>query len=390
MDFLNIVTEFENELISLRREFHKSPELDFDLPKTTAKIKSFLQKEKIDFKDIGKGGIVAIIKGHKDGKTIAIRADMDALSIIDKKNVVYKSQNENKMHACGHDAHMTIALGTAKALNNMKENLKGNIKIIFEPAEETSGGSRFMIEDGVLLNPKVDAIMGLHVNEEIPCGMIGVKNNTVYAASNPFKVKIVGKGAHGASPHRGIDAIVIASEVILMLQTLVSREMSPTSPAVITVGKINGGMAQNAIADEVIIEGMIRTVNMEDRDYITKRFKEVIEGIVSIKGGKCEITLIDGYPCVINDNGMYKLFSKSSREILGNDNVKEVLEPTLGVESFSYFSQKVPAMFYWLGCRNEKEGIIHPAHSSLFDIDERCLKIGVATNLNMIINYLNN
>ncbi|MGL4730425.1 MAG: M20 metallopeptidase family protein [Clostridium sp.] len=388
MDFLDMAKEIENELIELRRIFHKSPELDFNLPRTSEKIKTFLKKENIEFEDIGKGGIVATIKGCKNGKTIAVRADMDALSIVDKKNVEYKSQNENKMHACGHDAHMTIALGTAKLINSIKNNISGNVKFVFEPAEETTGGSRFMIEDGVLLNPKVDGIIGLHVNEEIECGMIGVKDSTVYASSNPFKVVIHGKGAHGASPHRGKDAIVMASEIVLMLQTLVSREISPTNPSVITIGKINGGMAQNAIADEVVLEGMIRTVNKDDREYITERFKEVIEGIVNIKGGKCDITIHDGYPCLVNDTNMYNLLKESALHVLGKDNVKDILAPTMGVESFAYFSQEIPAMFYWLGCRNDEKGIIHPAHSSLFDIDENCLKVGVAVNLKMIMNFL--
>ncbi|WP_040329180.1 M20 metallopeptidase family protein [Clostridium ihumii] len=389
MDFINNINNLQPELIELRREFHKSPELDFELPKTISKIKVFLDKENISYKEIGRSGLVAEIKGKNEGKTIGIRTDMDALSITDKKNCTYKSQSIGKMHACGHDAHMTIALGAAKVLNDLKEEFSGTVKIIFEPAEETSGGSKAMIDDGVLDNPKVDAMIGLHVNEEIPCGKIGIKRGVVYASSNPFKVIIRGKGSHGASPHRGIDAIVIASEAILMLQTLVSREISPTSPAVITVGKINGGMAQNAIADEVVLEGMIRTVNPDEREYITRRFKNVIEGIVNIKGGECEIEVNDGYPCVINDDDIYYEFEKSSKRILGEKNVKIIDNPTMGVESFSYFSRKVPSIFYWLGCRNEEKNIVNPAHSSLFDIDEECLSIGVKLQVAMAIDFLN-
>ncbi|MGG7162104.1 M20 metallopeptidase family protein [Clostridium ihumii] len=389
MDFINNINNLQPELIELRREFHKSPELDFELPKTISKIKVFLDKENISYKEIGRSGLVAEIKGKNEGKTIGIRTDMDALSITDKKNCTYKSQSIGKMHACGHDAHMTIALGAAKVLNDLKEEFSGTVKIIFEPAEETSGGSKAMIDDGVLDNPNVDAMIGLHVNEEIPCGKIGIKRGVVYASSNPFKVIIRGKGSHGASPHRGIDAIVIASEAILMLQTLVSREISPTSPAVITVGKINGGMAQNAIADEVVLEGMIRTVNPDEREYITRRFKNVIEGIVNIKGGECEIEVNDGYPCVINDDDIYYEFEKSSKRILGEKNVKIIDNPTMGVESFSYFSRKVPSIFYWLGCRNEEKNIVNPAHSSLFDIDEECLSIGVKLQVAMAIDFLN-
>lgn len=392
MDFLKEAKKIENEIIELRRKLHRNPEIGFELKETNKIVEDFLKKENIPYYKVAKSGIVATIKGEKQSskeKTIAIRADMDALPLIEKKETVYKSNTEGCMHACGHDGHTAMVLGAGKVLNSLKNSFSGTVKLFFEPAEETTGGAQIMIKEGVLLNPKVDSVLGLHVDENLECGKIGIKRGTVYASSNPFIIKIFGSGAHGASPNKGIDSILIASEVVLALQSIVSREMSPTSPAVITVGKINGGRAQNAIADEVILEGMIRTVKIEDRKFITKRFREVVEGIVNCKRGKCEITIHEGYPCLLNDNNIYDFFYKSAEEIVGKDNIKIYEEPTMGVESFSYFSLEVPSMFYWLGCRNEEKDIIYPAHSSLFDIDEEALAIGVAIHSKMAVDFLN-
>lgn len=379
----------ENELIDIRRDLHENPELGFNLFRTSQKVKEFLSREGIEFYEVAQTGICAIIRG-KGEKTIALRADMDALPLEDKKVCHYSSKMKGKMHACGHDAHTTILLGAAKILNSMRNEIPGNVKLFFEPAEETTGGAPLMIKEGVLDNPNVDAVIGLHVEEWLEAGTVGLKRGVAYAASNPFTIKIIGKGGHGASPHMTIDPIVIASNVIISLQNIVSREIPPTDPAVITIGSIHGGTAQNIIPEEVTISGIIRTMKSEHREYIKTRLIQVVEGIVSSMRGKCEISIEESYPCLYNNDKLAWLFESKASEVVGEDNVYKLVQPTMGVESFAYFSMERPALFYFLGSGNREMGIVNPAHGSLFDIDERCLSIGVAMQCKLAYEFLLN
>jgi len=381
--------DIESELIEIRRDIHANPELGFDLFRTSQKVKDFLSKEGIEFYEVAQTGICAIIRGCGI-KTIALRADMDALPLQDKKTCDYASKISGKMHACGHDAHTTILLGVAKILNGMRDELRGNVKLFFEPAEETTGGAPLMIKEGVLENPNVDAVMGLHVEEWLEAGTVGLKRGVAYAASNPFTIKIIGKGGHGASPHMTIDPIVIASNVIMSLQNIVSREIPPTDPAVITIGSIHGGTAQNIIPEDVTISGIIRTMKSEHRQYIKTRLVEVVEGIVSSMRGKCEIDIEESYPCLYNNDVLAEMFENKASELIGEDNVCKLDQPTMGVESFAYFSMERPALFYFLGSGNKEKGILNPAHGSLFDIDESCLSIGVAMQCNLAYEFLLN
>ena len=389
MNFLDMAKNIENELIEIRRDLHENPELGFDLFRTSQKVKDFLSVEGIEFYEVAGTGICAIIKG-KGERTIALRADMDALPLEDKKICSYSSKIEGKMHACGHDAHATILLGTAKILNSMKDELSGNVKLFFEPAEETTGGAPLMIKAGVLQNPNVDAVIGLHVEEWLEAGTVGLKRDVAYAASNPFTIKIIGKGGHGASPHVTIDPIVIASNVIVCLQNIVSREIPPTDPAVITIGSIHGGTAQNIIPEEVIISGIIRTMKSEHREYIKTRLVQIVEGIVNSMRGKCEINIEESYPCLYNNDELAEMFEKKASEVIGEENVYKLDQPTMGVESFAYFSMERPALFYFLGSGNVEKGIVNPAHGSLFDIDESCLKVGVAMQCKLAYEFLLN
>jgi len=379
----------ESELIDIRRDLHENPELGFDLFRTSQKVKDFLSKEGIEFYEVAQTGICAIIRGNGE-KTIALRADMDALPLQDKKICEYSSKISGRMHACGHDAHTTILLGAAKILNNMKEEIPGNVKLFFEPAEETTGGSPLMIKEGVLENPNVDVVIGLHVEEWLEAGTVGLKRGVAYAASNPFTIKIIGKGGHGASPHMTIDPIVIASNVIVALQTIVSREIPPTDPAVITIGSIHGGTAQNIIPEDVTIEGIIRTMKSEHREYIKTRLVQVVEGIVQSMRGKCEIRIEESYPCLYNSDELAGMFEDKASELIGEGNVYKLDQPTMGVESFAYFSMERPSLFYFLGSGNKEKGIVNPAHGSLFDIDESSLTIGVALQCKLAYEFLLN
>ncbi len=387
MDFLKQAKEITEEVIQWRRDFHAHPELGYEEVRTSQKVKELLTNEKIEFFGTASTGICAIIRG-KGEKTVAIRGDMDALPLQEWNDCSYKSKNAGKMHACGHDAHTAILMGVAKLLNSMKEEINGNIKLIFEPAEETTGGARVMIKEGILENPKVDAVIGLHVDEKIETGFVGIKRGAAHAASNPFTIKIKGKGGHGAHPEDATDPVVISAQVILALQTIVSREIPPTDSTVLTVGAIHGGTAQNIIPEEVTISGVIRTMKIEHRELAKKRLKEIAVGITTSMGGTCEVDIEESYPCLYNDNNLVDIFCESSKRLIGEDKIILLEKPSMGVESFAYFSMERPSVFYFLGCRNEEKGITHPAHGSYFDIDEDCLAIGVALQCEMAIELL--
>ena len=381
----------KDELIEIRRTLHQYPELGFEETNTSKFIKDFLRKEGIQFKEFAGTGVCGIIEGTKAGenkKVIGLRADIDGLPMQDKKSCSYASKVSGKMHACGHDGHTTILLGVAKLLNKNKDKFNGTIKLIFEPAEETTGGAKVMIEEGVLTNPTVDVMCGLHVEETLDAGMIMVRRGTVNAASNPFKITIKGSGGHGAYPDTAVDPIVMASHVVTSLQSIVSREIKPDNPAVVTIGSIHGGTAQNIIPNEVKLGGIIRTMTNEDREFAKLRLKEIVNGVCTTFRGIAEIEIEESYPCLYNDDDMVKILEDSAKNIIGAENVKVQKNPKLGVESFAYFANKVPSVFYFLGIRNEEKGIIHPAHNSLFDIDEDALPIGVAIQCEVAMNYL--
>ena len=381
----------KDELIEIRRTLHQYPELGFEETNTSKFIKDFLRKEGIQFKEFAGTGVCGIIEGTKEGvnnKVIGLRADIDGLPMQDKKVCSYASKVSGKMHACGHDGHTTILLGAAKLLNKNKDKFNGTVKLIFEPAEETTGGAKVMIEEGVLTNPTVDVMCGLHVEETLDAGMIMVRRGTVNAASNPFNITIKGSGGHGAYPDTAIDPIVMASHVVTSLQSIVSREIKPVNPAVVTIGSIHGGTAQNIIPNEVKLGGIIRTMTNEDREFAKARLKEIVNGICTTFRGSAEIEIEESYPSLYNDDNMVKILEDSAINIIGSENVKVQKNPKLGVESFAYFANKVPSVFYFLGIRNEEKGIVHPAHNSLFDIDEDALPIGVAIQCEVAMNYL--
>nr|WP_243427983.1 amidohydrolase [Alkaliphilus hydrothermalis] len=376
-------------MTEIRRDFHKNPEFGMEEFRTMGKIVEYLEALGIEYTSgVANTGVVAIIRGGKEGKTVGLRADMDALPIQDEKDVPYKSTVAGKMHACGHDAHMTILLGAAKLLKDKKDQLKGNVKLFFQPAEETVGGARPMIEAGCMENPKVEVMFGLHVSSEIPTGEIGLKYGQMNASSDTIKIILHGKSSHGAYPHKGVDAIMMAGQALTALQSVVSRNVDPRNSAVITLGTIKGGSQGNIIADKVEMVGTVRTLDPTTRSLVIQRVEKVVNLVAEAMGGKGELIREEGYAALINTDSIVDIVKLNSEELFGAESINIIKEPSLGVEDFAYFAQAAPSAFFRLGCRNEEKGIVHDAHYCLFDIDEECLVLGAALQAKNVLSLL--
>lgn len=377
-------------IIEVRRDFHMHPELSTEEYRTRDKIIEYLQTMEIPFRVFTEhNGIEALIEGTTGGKTVALRADMDALPITDIKKVTYKSKISGKMHACGHDAHMAVQLGAAKVLKENSHLFSGNVKLIFQPAEETVGGAKPMIAAGVLENPKVDMIFGLHVTPEIEAGSIGVRYGQMNASSDSIKIEIKGKSSHGAYPHEGVDAIVISGYIITALQTIVSRNTDPREAAVITLGTIHGGELPNIISDSVELWGSVRTLDKNVREKTLDRIHRILQNTSHSMGGGCSLKVEEGYPSLINHKIGVDIVKQNGLELLGKDKVIEIEKPSLGVEDFAYFLQKVNGAFFRLGSGNKEKNTNHPGHNNNFDIDEDCLVTGVKMQVMNVLFFLN-
>lgn len=367
------------------------PEIGFDLPQTSAYVAKQLKEMGIEYKEnVGVSGIVGLIKGEYPGKTIALRADMDALPIKEETGLSFASQNGN-MHACGHDAHTAILLGVAKVLSENKDKLKGNVKLLFQPAEEGPGGAKPMIEDGALENPKVDAAMGLHVGNLAGGGKEGsimVCYDNMMACLDRFKLKLIGKGCHGAYPETGVDPVVMAGYFLSNVQSIISRELSPTSPAVITFGKINGGFAYNIIPDSVELEGTVRAVDQTVRENIAKRIEEIAKGISETMRGSYELEYVFGYPPLVNDEAFTKDFVESAKKIIPEEDIVVMKKSAMGAEDMAYFLEEVPGTFFFMSTPKAVDGECYPHHNPKFDIDEELLSRGVALIAQGAIDYL--
>lgn len=383
--------KIERDIISWRRELHKIPEIGFQLPKTVDFVKKRLEEMEIEYKIMVNGSaVVGLIKGGKPGDTIGIRADMDGLPIEEETGLSFASTNGN-MHACGHDAHTAILLGAANVLNKNRKDLKGTVKLIFQPAEEGPGGAKSMIEEGVLENPEVKAIIGLHVgniSEEIVPGCIGISYGNLMACLDRFRIKVIGKGAHGAYPEQSVDPIVIASHLVEKLQLIVSREVSPSTPAVITVGSFHGGTAYNIIPEYVELEGTVRAVDAEVRKTIARRIEEITKTTIIGMRGDYEYKYEFGYPPLINNEKYTKRFVESVRKILEPDKIIEIKKPLMGGEDMAYFLEKVPGTFFFLSNPMAINGEIYPHHNPKFAIDDRYLVIGSALLIQATIDLL--
>lgn len=370
------LNNFENT-VKVRRYIHQNPELSFEEKKTAAFIAQELRSMDLEPQEgVAGTGLVALVKGkNPDAKTVALRADIDALPIHEQNDVPYKSQNQGVMHACGHDVHTSSLLGVARILNDVKEEIEGTIKLIFQPGEEKApGGASLMIKEGVLENPKVNSIIGQHVAPNIPVGKIGFREGMYMASTDEIYMRVHGKGGHGAAPHMCIDPVVIASNIIVSLQQIISRNRNPTFPSVLTFGRFIADGITNIIPEEVYIEGTFRCMNEEWRAEGLSKMQKMAEGIADAMGARCEFWIVKGYPYLENNPKLTQSIRTHATEYVGKENIVD-LDLWLAGEDFAFYSQVVDASFYRLGTRNEAKGIISGVHTPTFDIDEDALKV---------------
>jgi amidohydrolase len=360
-------------LITHRRELHAAPELSFKEDETARYIAERLDTLGVDklHRGVGGNGVVAEIRGERPGRSVMVRADMDGLPITETADVPFRSTRVGVMHACGHDVHMAVALELARWLASRRHELPGMVRFAFQPAEEQAGGAKPMIDAGVLNG--IDRVVGLHVWSGLPTGQISVRSGAVMASADMFTLTIRGKGGHGAQPHLTVDAVVIAAEVVTALQTLVSRETSPTAPVVITLGSVHGGTAANIVADEVVIQGTLRTFEAELRRHLLERIGQLASAIAAAMRGSSQFVHDSGTPPVINDPAMVALVSDAASSVVGKEAVVP-FEPLMVAEDFAYFLEARPGCFFLLGGAPEGPPVGH--HTAEFRIDERCLAIG--------------
>ena len=384
-----IVDEIFPQLIKIRRDIHQHPELGLEEHRTAALIESYLTEWGIEVKGrINETSVVGMIAGNPGEKTIGLRADIDALPIQEVSEVAYASLNPGKMHACGHDAHAAILLGAAYVLNQLKTDYKGNVKLFFQQAEETVGGAKTMIEAGCLENPEVDHVLGLHVCPLLNVGEVGFNYGQSYASSDDITLEVFGKSAHGAYPHDGIDAILIASHIIVGLQSLVSRNLSPFDSAVLSLGVIEGGTAANVIANHVKIKGTLRTLDKKTREFMKKRLFEVADNIAEAYDGEISLTIDPSYDALVNSDVIVDEIKEVATEFLGKEKVAILKHPSLGVEDFAYFAEAVPSCFYRLGVANPQLGKQAALHENTFDLDEEAIKVGVCLQVLSVLALL--
>ncbi len=378
--------QLKQKLIDLRRDFHRHPELGLKEFNTAKKVEGVLQALSLETKIFVNGtGVRGFLKGREPGKTIALRADMDALPIQEETHLPYQSENKGVMHACGHDAHMAMLLGAAMILSEKQGELKGNVVFIFQPAEEIGEGAKAMVEETVLEG--VDSIFGLHVISTLPFGTLNYRPGALMAAGDFFDIKITGRGGHGAQPHLTVDPIVIATNAINTIQTIVSREVDPLESAVVSICKMEAGEAYNVIPETATFGGTIRSLKPELRESLPKRVKEILDGVVVGMRGNYEFNLMSRFPATITDEKMTGFVVNVAKEILGEDKVV-MMKPLMGSEDFSFYLQKIPGTFAFLGVENKQKGIFHPQHHPKYNIDEDILPLGTALQSAVAWEYL--
>ncbi|MDP8938863.1 MAG: M20 family metallopeptidase [Actinomycetota bacterium] len=365
--------DFGEKIVALRRDIHREPELGFGTAKTAEKVLEALDGLPLEIQTgVAENGIVAVLEGGGDGPTVGLRADMDALPIHEQTGLDFASQTAGKMHACGHDGHTSMLVGAAHVLSEMRDRLNGTVKFFFQPAEEGGGGGRVMVEEGVA--DDVDSVFALHLWPGLPFGTAATKPGPIMAAADAFEMKVKTGGGHGAMPHLAVDAVTIAAHVVTALQTVVSREVDPVQPAVLTVGEIEAGTAFNIIPGEARLGGTVRTLDADLRKRIPERMEELSRGVANGMRGDVELDYTFSYPVTANDEGMARLALGVIGGLLGDEHALELANPSMGAEDFAFFLEKLPGAFIWLGIGEDASGL----HTPTFAFDEEILPRGAS------------
>ena len=373
-----LANQYAGEFIEVRHHLHANPELSYKEFETSKFIQSKLKEFGIDYEIKATTGVVATIKGtNPESRILALRADIDALPILEENDVSYQSKNRGVMHACGHDVHTSILLGASKILNELKADWEGTLKLIFQPGEEKNpGGASLMIKEGVLENPKPQGILALHVHPELPIGKLSFRKGRVMASADEIYITIKGKGGHAAAPHLTSDTILIASHLVIALQQIISRNKNPLSPSVLTISSFQGGHTTNVIPSEVKLMGTFRAMDEEWRYKAHGLITKIARELVHSMGAEIDLLIDIGYPTVDNDDALTETTWKLADAYMGKENVLQT-EMRMGAEDFGYYTQIVPGCFYRLGVRNEAQGIIHGVHTPKFNIDESAIETGI-------------
>jgi len=380
-----------DDVVATRRHLHAHPELSFHEVETSAFVAKKLDELGLEYHRLADNGLVALIKGEKPSdQIVALRADMDALPILEANDVSYRSQNNGVMHACGHDAHTSSLLGTAKILTSLKSHFGGTVKLIFQPAEEKlPGGASLMIKEGVLENPKPQAVLGQHVMPLIDAGKVGFRAGKYMASADEIYVTVKGKGGHAAQPQQNIDPVMITAHILTALQQVVSRFADPKNPSVLSFGKVIANGATNVIPNEVYLEGTFRTMDEKWRADAHIRMKKMAEGIAESMGGSCDFNIMKGYPFLVNEEKLTAATRGHAEDYLGKENVLD-LDIWMAAEDFAFYSQVTDSCFYRLGTRNESRGITSSVHTPTFDVEESAFKISTGLMAYLAIKQLGN
>lgn len=382
------IEDITPEIQEFRRELHQHPEPAFEEEKTAARVVARLQKipgiQIIE--GVAKTGVVATIGADKSGPCVGLRADMDCLRMVEKNSFDHCSQNDGLMHACGHDGHTASLVGAALVLGQIQEELQGPVKCIFQPAEENHGGAKVMLDEGVLENPKVDAIFGMHGTTALPLNHIGLRDGALMAASRYFTITIHGRGCHAASPHRGIDPVLIGSQIICSLQSIVSRNVGPQDSALISIPKFTGSTAPNVIPETVTLEGTLRALSNTNRAMLEKRLQEMVEHTAAAYGGSAEIAYYGGYPLLENDTDSARFVEKVASGFLDEKAIDMNFPPSMGAEDFAFYLQEIPGAFLWLGLQPEGEPV-PSLHHPCFDFNDNAIPTAIRMHCEIARNF---